>query len=410
MRKMLFTSTMLVLICNVGASAQNIDVYKGGSGQFNVRENFGAKGDGVTDDTRAFQAAIDAAIASKGKLIIPPPVKFYKITNTLHVVPVTGSQVFMDIDAWGWGNGTNCIRYMGESNRAVFKILGLKQAIWTGLKVGIHEGITGMQVFDIDTSKGVESTSFVTFKNIYINLGNQPNNVGFRLGHISGGGADISNYQWENCVVLGSRLPGQIAYMVEGANTLSNTWMGGFVAFCDKIYSNKSGLGATQSRGNGGVYFHGLGGSQNNTDFEITFESTYLISGGRFESGKRFLNVPEHSLHAAITIQGCQINDYETTDGILMYMGTAGTLLIENCMMNLKGGDFRSMIVLAGNGNKGSLMVKGGAASSPKPFYKKIGSATAWRVYVEGVGKFSAPNGVFTTDSFDDERPPFKTN
>ncbi len=378
--------------------------------QFNVKQDFGAKGDGKTDDTQAFQRAINAAIAAKGRLIIPTPSAFYKITKTLNVVPASGGQVFMEIEAWGWGNGTNVIRYMGASNSAVFKIVGLKQSIWTGLKVGIEDGLTGVQVFDIDTTPSAESTSFVTFKNFYLNLGNKPNNVGFRLGHLSGGGADISNYQWENCVVFGSRLPGQVAYLVEGNNTLSNTWMGGFVAHCDKIYSNKSGAGARSDRGNGSVYFYGLGGSHNNTDFEVAFEQTYVISGGRFESGRRFLNVIDHSFHASITVQGCQINDYETKDGILMYMGTAGSLLIDNCNMNLRGGDFTRMIVLGGTGAKGTLMVRGGAASSSKPFYHKIGNATQWKVYVEGVGKFSSPNGVFSTDMFQDERPASKVN
>lgn len=379
-------------------------------GQFNVVDDFGAKGDGVTDDTEAFQKAIDAAIRVRGKLIIPPPDRFYKITNTLDVIPAVGGQVFLTIDAWGWGYGSTAIRYMGESNKPVFRIIGLKQAIWTGLKVGISEGLTGVQIFDIDTTPTAESTSFVTFKNFYLILGDQPNNEGFRLGHRSGGGADISNYQWENCVVKGNRSPGQIAYHIEGANTLSNTWIGGFAAFVDKLYSNKSGEGASTDRGNGSVYFYGHGASHNNTDFEIAFEQTYVISGGRFEVGKRFLDVYNHRFHSSITVSGCQISNYEPDDGVLMYMGTAGSLVVDNCNMSCRGGDFSNMIVLAGTGSKGTLHVRGGAASSPKPFYKKVGAATQWKVYIEGVGKFGSTSGVYSTDMFDDERPPAKKN
>ena len=376
-------------------------------GQINIMD-FGAKGDGITDDTQAFQNAFNKAIATKGKLVIPPPKSFYKITNTIDVVPATGKQVMMDIDAWGWGEGTIAIQYMGQSNRPVFRIIGLKQAIWTGLKVGINEGLTGVQIFDVDTTPDSHSTSFVTFKNCYLILGNKPNNVGFRLGHLSGGSADISNYQWENCSVFGGRLPGQIAYLVEGNNTLSNTWMGGFVAHCDKVFSNKSGSGAKNERGNGSVYFYGLGGSHNNTDFEFAFEQTYVIIGGRFEVGRRFLNVVDHKFHASISVIGCQIDGYEPHDGVLMYMGTAGSLTVDNCYMQRNGGDFSNMIVLGGTGGVGSLMVRGGAAASAKPFYRKVGNSTQWKVYIQGVGKFSSPNGVYTTDMFDDERPPSK--
>ena len=377
-------------------------------GQLNILD-FGAKGDGIADDTQAFQNAFNKAIAAKTKLVIPPPKNFYKITNTIQIVPVEGAkQVLVDVDAWGWGGGTNSIMYMGPSHRPVFRILGLKQAIWTGLKIAINDGLTGVQIFDIDTTPEIHSTSFVTFKNFYLNLGNKPNNDAFRLGHLSGGGADISNYQWENCVVFGNRLPGQIAYHFEGRNTLSNTWMGGFVAFCDKIFSNKSGTNATSDRGNGSVYFYGLGGSQNNTDFEFAFEQTYVIIGGRFEAGGRFLNVIDHKFHASISVIGCQISNYEPHDGVLMYMGTAGSLTVDNCNMNRLGGDFSNMIVLGGTGAKGTLMVRGGAASSAKPFYKKVGNSTHWKVYIQGVGKFGSTNGVYSTDMFDDERPPSK--
>ncbi|WP_373232098.1 glycosyl hydrolase family 28-related protein [Cohnella sp.] len=51
---------------------------------FNVK-GYGAKGDGVTDDTAAFQAAIDAAKVVGGTVFVPAVLFWYKITDTLDV-------------------------------------------------------------------------------------------------------------------------------------------------------------------------------------------------------------------------------------------------------------------------------------------------------------------------------------
>ena len=50
-------------------------------------KDFGAKGDGVTDDTAAIQAAVNAAMAGPGMLYFPAnnPSQFYKITAPINI-------------------------------------------------------------------------------------------------------------------------------------------------------------------------------------------------------------------------------------------------------------------------------------------------------------------------------------
>lgn len=403
----------LVIFCqqgeekNISSRSDNSGAERSVGTTFNVMD-YGARGTGGKhDDTHAFQAAFKAAIEVHGKVIIPAPPAFYNLTNTIEIVPAKGPQCYLTIE--GWGHTASQIHYTGQGNRPVFKIIGLKASIISGVKVVIASGSNNIQVWDIDTDAVSESTSHVTFKNCITNLGDGMNNVGWRLGHLSGGNnGDISNYQWENCAAYGYRsgktIPGQIGWLVEGHNTLSNTWMGGFGAFLDKIYSNFSepGTGARSKQGNGSVYFYGLGGSHNNIDFEIACSGTYLISGGRFEVGKKFLNVKGGSDHPAITISAVQLSSYTPDDGCVFNMDRPGTLILDGCrLINADNSMFASdMIKLGGFGKgRGSLIVRAGSYPAIKSFYTK--KNPSWKINIESVGKLS---GVHTTDYFADEK------
>lgn len=67
--------------------------------------DFGAKGDGVADDTRAFQKAIDKASARGGYVLVPPvgPGRGYVVTRTVKLprgVSLIGSPAGFANDAW----------------------------------------------------------------------------------------------------------------------------------------------------------------------------------------------------------------------------------------------------------------------------------------------------------------------
>lgn len=376
----------------------------GDSPSFSVKD-FGAVGDGVADDTKAFQEAVNAAIkVGGGELLIPPPDNFYNIKNTITIKPFSGTECNLNIK--GFGSNLSEIRYTGPGNRAVFKVLGLKSSVISGVKVWITPGISGTVVWDIDTTPEIESTSWVTFKNCLALLGNGVNNVGWRLGHLSGGYADISSYQWENCLVDGNQgegtvISGQIGWLLEGRNTVQNTWFGGFGAYLDKVFSNLSqtGTGAKTENGNGSAFFYGLGGSHNNIDFEISAEQVYYISGGRFEVGKKFLVVPHGVEDPIITVSSVEINDYNPEDGNIISMGRPGSLTLDGCRMYGKeGGNFSNMITLGGERGVGRLFVRGGSYASPKPFYKIL--TGTWQVNIQSVGKLEGP---YATSYFDNE-------
>ena len=72
------------ILAGLGGFVASVAAASSVHGPFNVLD-FGAKGDGVTDDTAAFQAAIDAVAArGAGKIVIPYSPKGYRIAGPGH--------------------------------------------------------------------------------------------------------------------------------------------------------------------------------------------------------------------------------------------------------------------------------------------------------------------------------------
>ena len=363
---------------------------------FNIK-HYGAKGDGQADDTKAIQEAINACIKGKGKLIIPAPDNFYKITNTLNIEPPAGEiQVWMHIE--GWGHRGFQIMYMGPSGKPAVKIIGLKGGVIEGMRVRIANGISNAQCFDVGTTLQANSTASFSFVNCDAELGDGVNNRGWRLGHIDGGGgADISQIVWNNCSAWGLNqriTAGQVGFENVGHNTLQLTWIGGASTFCER------GIVATAG---GSQYFFGYGGSHNGTDFYIATSNQFGIYGGRFEVGKTFLQVTSASSHPSITISNTMISEYRPDNGRLIDFNRTGSLILDGVKIENDNGrnhDGR-MIYLGGTVGQGNIHVRGGAFHcSGDPFYT-VETAGKWRIRVEDVGKL---NSSYQTESYFTDR------
>ncbi len=369
---------------------------------------YGAKGDGTTDDTAAFQNAINGAIADRGKIISPAPPNYYKITSTLTFGPPNGTNE-TQVDWEGFGNPRRHIKYTGGVGTACIQAPGLRFSTWKGVNVHLDNTTTDQIAFDIDTLGSASSNSFNTFIGCNATLGKATGQKGWRVGHLSLNGGDISCLNWISCLVYGDPVStsppnpraGQIGWHIEGSNTLQNVWNQCFAAYLDTAVSNVSGTGANGA-GNGAMYFFGFGTSQNNVDMLIGNSQSYVFSGGRFESGRRVLQVNNSNVSPSIIFQGVEINDYDPVTvtaerptnygGALFYLDMPCSLEMQGC--NIKAGTHAAyganMIRCFGGGSGtryGRVIVDGGAIEATNPFYSNGGNGTNWNFYVRGVAQ-----------------------
>ena len=104
--------------------------------QYSVRD-FGARGDGRTDDTAAFQRALDAAAAAKGGIVFAPRGN-YRIAGTLRVGEnVTLRGIHTVTPAWSQNKGTTLLtdHGHGDENAEAFISLAGHNACLQGLTV-----------------------------------------------------------------------------------------------------------------------------------------------------------------------------------------------------------------------------------------------------------------------------------
>ncbi len=119
--------------------------------------DYGAVGDGLTDDTAHLQAAINAAIASHSGLYIEPPAVAYRTTGTLTVSAVSGIHIE--------GLGLPHIRYEGDPNKTVLALDNVDQSAFRNIWIDANDvnDCNGVTV-----TGTVSSSQRVTFDRLYV--------------------------------------------------------------------------------------------------------------------------------------------------------------------------------------------------------------------------------------------------
>jgi hypothetical protein len=322
------------------ASGETLGVRWQSPGAFNVVD-YGAVGG--QNCTTAFQDAFTAACAVNGTVLIPAPANgsAYLLTDTITVQPAgAGSQVRCNVIASGYWDS---IEWQGANSKSIFRTLGLKHSLWSGVKLLIRapSSVVG---FDLDIDGTRASSGNDTFVGCEVSaVGAATNCDAFRIANNpSGSGNESSVISFINCLAsFEAASTGNVAFRNVSPNSTAHQWFGCGSSGCDKFFTTLNNAGSTS--GGSGCFFYGTTTSLTETvDFDLQTAGAYVIVGGRTELGKQFLttgasagrNVPN------IYVAGLNISDYQPPSNILFNLFGACHVTVENVHFNQSGGAY----------------------------------------------------------------------
>jgi Malectin domain/Pectate lyase superfamily protein len=278
----------------------------------NVKSDYGARGDGNSDDTAALQNALNDLGNSRSVLYLPAGV--YKITGTLNLTYKIHASVI------GQDPASTIIKWGGPQGATMLLVNGVTQSKWARITWD-GSGVAGVGVaHQWDRAGGYAPTNLEHADEIFQNLGKGL--VGGGPGGANDDSITITRSKFSNCSLAG--------VSVESFNAL-NYWI-----WDSQFINNARGVTNEFGAGNFAVYRSLF---QNSRVADITIVNTeyFAFRGNTSIGSQQFFhaaNVGQNS--APVTIQGNRIID--TVNPIAIDVGNLGTLTLLDNQIRTKQG------------------------------------------------------------------------
>lgn len=249
-----------------------------GGAVINVKDPaYGAVGDGVTDDTAAIQAAINAG----GRVLVPDGV--YRITST---ITYTNARARI-LEGCGFGhistNSGTIFRWDGATNGVVFHLDGFSQGMMKGFAIDGASKSAGVGML-IE-----QGSTVVSQKNVFSQVLFQGCQVGVQLGVLDENQGNNDQMEWIGCWWRGNNV---------GVDFCGDQAVQHYFRGCQFLDHNDSGAGAairtaggvatvgsgSGSPNGGGFSLFGVAFLDNDTDMDVPRITEPLWVTGRSES------------------------------------------------------------------------------------------------------------------------------
>lgn len=385
------TAAGRALIAGATVAAQRTTLNVDRGTRVNVKD-YGALGDGSTNDTAAIQAAINAARSipyGVGGATLVFPAGQYVVASQLTIAPTSGAVVQLNIV----GSGSVTLIWTGAAGASMIKSYGWKFSTIENITVVLNTTVAGVNVWDIDHDATRNSTAQLTWINCSVVFNSGATYcVAWRLGLSTTGAAirDLAYMKFDNCNVLATDYSTvNIGWGICHGNALACWWVGGASGGLYAKYTEAIGDAGAKS---GTMYFYGMSASNNYVEYLIRDGlGSILVSGGRYETGFHFILSDGAASQGStaghtITLKAVDIHSFAPPSGIMFGVFSPCVLVLDNCgILDGIGSGYTAALITLGGGatGKGAVIVRGGSIRAADPFWTI--SYGGWTVRVEDV-------------------------